>query len=241
MNKKIFLGLGIVGLTVSLTANASPVTLYNIDFESPPYPYSIIFGTPSISTSCGQLTTKCLVFSPDIDTYELIQLGMGFGFSSYTVSFDLETRNLRGSDYDFTVSFDTPRVQNFYLNSDGSFSIFNAGTSTSTYGTFGAYVDNMPYHISITTNLVANLWSIGVNNNTLYSGVFYSDGDVSTLRFNLSPWRSDPDNSAVYVSLDNLKVQGVPIPSALWLFASGLVGLLGIRQIPHIQFQTGSG
>lgn len=33
-----------------------------------------------------------------------------------------------------------------------------------------------------------------------------------------------------YIGLDNVSVSAVPVPAALWLFGSGLIGLIGMKR-----------
>jgi hypothetical protein len=37
-------------------------------------------------------------------------------------------------------------------------------------------------------------------------------------------------NTPAYFAMDNLTTSAVPVPAAVWLLGSGLIGLIGIRR-----------
>lgn len=75
------------------------------------------------------------------------------------------------------------------------------------------------------------------NENNLINGVVFSfeyTGDISFDSFVLGNSNGDPVTYAALLSasetLDGLTITAVPLPSALLIFGSGLVGLIGIRR-----------
>jgi len=215
---------------VSSQAQSTVVNLYDLNFESTVQPYGINFGSPTIEAA--GLDGNSLVFNANTSTYEQIELGMGYGFNQYNISFDVLTNGLVGSDYNFALNVDTPQVQNLNLHGSVGLSTFNPGESApADGGIFGSFVDNQRMRVDINVDIANSLWTVDVDNGAFYSGPFYASGsDITSLRFGLSPWIGgavlDPN---VSVALDNVVVTAsvVPVPAAVWLFVSGLLGLLG--------------
>ncbi len=231
-------------LCFAARAQAASVTLYDIDFGSPPHvvgssvkvgsgtdtPSRINFGTPTVESSFGALTDQPLVFNPEADTYEQIQLNLGGGYDDYRVSFDLYAANLSGSDYAFTLNFDTPQVQNFSFHGLGSMRTYSPKPDRTPSDSFvlGSFADNTLYHVSIDIDLLAGLWTIGIEDGPSMTHPFYSwGGDVDALRFNLSRWKgSTPHDPTVAVGLDNLLIttgSPVPEPSTALLLGMGVL------------------
>ncbi len=239
-------------LCLAASAQAASFTLYDIDFSSPPHvvgsnvtvgsgsdtPSYIRFGTPTVESSFGALIDQPLVFNPENDTYEQIQLVLGGGYDNYHVSFDLYAANLSGSNYAFTLNFDTPSVQNFGFHGLGNMRTFSPKPSGPPSDSFnlGSFSNNTLYHVSIDIDLTDALWTIGIEGGPSMTHPFYSwGGDVDSLRFGLSRWKGNtPHDPTVAVGLDNLLVttgSPVPEPSTALLLCAGLIGLAMGRKV----------
>lgn len=228
-------------LIICSPAQAAIIEHYNIDFSSPTHIVGYLpttgttpdtisrvnFGQPIVESDFGSLTDQPLVFNPNTSTYEQIQLNLGLGFDNYNLSFDIETANLNESLYSFNVIFDSPQVQNLNFHGSVGLYTFNSGGGGSN---LGAFSDNTLMHVNINVDLINNIWMIDTGVLPVYTGVFNSlEGDVSSIRFNLSPWYSGTGiDSSISVGIDNIIVSSsvVPLPAALWLFMSGFVVLI---------------
>lgn len=58
-------------------------------------------------------------------------------------------------------------------------------------------------------------------------GVYGFDG---LTRFSYNLWSIFPDNVAMEIDFAQITIQAVPVPAALWLLASALLGLIGMRR-----------
>jgi hypothetical protein len=87
------------------------------------------------------------------------------------------------------------------------------------FGSDSLSVLTMSNFIDDTSGWDGNFTSIGMS--------FVADGSQSTLKFlgTNSGW------NGYYI--DNVNVSVVPIPAAMWLFGSGLIGLVGLARRKH--------
>ena len=72
------------------------------------------------------------------------------------------------------------------------------------------------------------------NSGSLLSTVVSTDSIIGLETFNLN-WSnvlsaSWTETSGSYLQLDNISVSAVPVPAAVWLFGSGLIGLIGVAR-----------
>lgn len=143
-----------------------------------------------------------------------------------TLSFDIQaisTSRLVGlgsqsrlhSRSGFTLSF-----LNLLNSSLGKVSVVNA-TNPSTIGSSENLVDGLLHN-----------YSASLSDFALLAGL---DNTDPISKFSLSFWASGQTSSihtvsAATVWIDNVNVSAVPIPTAIWLFGSGLIGLFGMRK-----------
>jgi hypothetical protein len=171
-------------------------------------PSSIIFGEPTVVSAFGHLTNYPLVFTAL--GYEQIGFALGKGASDYFVEFDVETRNLNGSSFAYSLLFDTPNVQNFVFH--GGIAAVLAPSSPPLFG----WSDNELHHVRIEIDLGNGTWRLELDNLLPAMGSFYSSGgDIQSVRFNLSGWRAPVvDDSSVQVAIDNVRIgtSGQPAP-----------------------------
>lgn len=191
---------------------------------------SVNLGQPTIEAELGSLNQP-LVFNPNIGPYEQIELNLGLGYKNYKLSFDIETNNLVGSPYNFSVLFDTPQVHSLDFHGNVGVNTFNPAPTPLAKGrNIGAFSDNTLMDVDINVNLNEEIWTIDVGSLPVYRGVFYAnDNDVNTIRFSLSPWHGSATlDPSVFVGIDNIVVSSIPVPATGWLLGSGLLGLFGV-------------
>lgn len=242
------------------SAAASVITHYDVNFNSDTAglaptidsssttPSRIIFGEPIVESSFGALTDQALVFNTAGSTmsqfyYDQIGFNLNKGYDNYQFEFDLSIDGLIGSDYHFTALLDTPIVQNFHLNPDGTASTQNVYTS-SVVDSLGGYSENELLHVLFDVDLSSNLWSIKLNDLLVLSDdEFYSEsGDIKSFRLSLGTvFGGSSNDPSVFVGLDNLKItsivndtpsSNVPLPGTLPLLTLAGLLLLG-RKIKH--------
>jgi hypothetical protein len=214
--KKMILLFILLIFGISGNLNATIITYYNIDFESPTHsvgntpsigtgidtPSSIKFGQPLVESSFGHLNTQALVFNPSISTYEQIGLNMGYGRDNYQLSFDLETRNIKGSNYNFNAIFDAPSVQNLNFHGSVGMYVFPFDGIRRYTGNFN---DNDLMHFDIDIDLASRYWTVLLNEQLAFEGLFNPTGDdINSIRFNLSPWYGGTGiDPSIYAAVDN--------------------------------------
>lgn len=190
-----------------------------------------VFGDVSLG-SFGSLAGTALVFNPNVATYEQVSLTLGSGFTKYRIEFDLETQGLTGSGYSFGMLADTHEVQtlNFADCCSDNISMWSGGPATTT--SIGTLSDDTLMHVTVDVDLDYGYWMTSVSGVGSSVAPFYaSDGDIFSLRFNLSPALGGVGlNTNVFVGMDNLVVTSVPLPPALWLVGAGLLALGGVAR-----------
>lgn len=233
--------LPVVGAIAPMTMASQ--TLYDIDFAAPFHqsgmPATIDLGDtprvgptrnsfqhPTVVDSFGPMTDGALHFrSPDESSFlSQIELGVESGFTGvgvdypgYRLEFDMIVDEIGPVSDDFTVLFDTPRVNTFTFRGDG---LIQYGNAADFIGTFE--VDTL-LHVAVEMMTDDNTWRIMVNGAELYSGPTRLDATegLDSIRLSLSD-REDRETS-VYV--DNIKVYGIPSPSALPVLAVLFTGI----------------
>jgi hypothetical protein len=222
-------------ITMSTLANADTL-LYQNNFDTAASPtYSTVFGDPQIVGPVLSDTTNSLAFNTagNVDVYDQIQYGIdalgspyqGTSYSKFDVSFDIATTGLIGSTDYFAVLFDTPTVRNLYFNPDGTISTYNIGSGSS--GVIGSYTDSQFMHVDMTFDIAANQWDISLDNTLLYSDAMDASY-LRSIRFSHGIISGIDPSATTYI--DNVRISAVPVPAAIWLFASGLLGLTGMAK-----------
>ena len=237
-----------------LTQNVyAQLTHYDIDFSSPTHSIgirprvgtstttvsSINFGNPTVEDSFGSLTNQPLVFNSssnpnNIFDYEQIELNLNSGYDNYKLAFDMETKNLIGSGYMFSVFFDAPRINKLSFNDNYLINIWPINDP------IGIFVDNLLMHVEIEVDLNNNLWTIDTGLCKSFTGNFNSSiNDVSDIRFSFGKkYGNNPVNSYASVAIDNIKVTSnpVPEPGVMCLFGLGSI-FYGIKRLSIFRAQ----
>ncbi|MEB3210689.1 MAG: hypothetical protein VKL39_05020 [Leptolyngbyaceae bacterium] len=218
---------GVVGVdNILITSQPDPipdpsrVIHYDVDFDTddvgtaPTFgvdsstPSRIVFGTPTVEPSLGDLKTQPLVLR-DPSGYDQIRFDMQQGYDNYSLSFDLLVQNSAG---ELTVFFDTPTVQNLYFESDGSISIFQpleAGYAVNQV--IGSYQTNQVLDINIDVDLSTDEWSIFLDETLIHRGSFRDSEDLRSIRFSHGQFSTSSNG---VVGIDNILISSrVPAPS----------------------------
>jgi len=165
----------------------------------PRSPSQIVFGSPTVVSSFGQLTNQALLFKAI--AYQQIQFDLRKGAPDYFLDFDFVTRDLNPSRFAFTALFDTPSVQNFSLHGLGAIHVPGA------YPLPG-WTDNDLHHVHISADLVGHHWTFQLDDRVPAAGPFVpTSGDVQSIRMNLSTWIfGTPDDPDVQVAVDHVRI-----------------------------------
>ena len=141
------------------------------------------------------------------------------------MDFDIATSQLIGSDNAFSIFFDTPTVRTLTFFNDGRIRVNNPATPLT--GTIGSFTDGVSQHVGMNFDIGNNQWDIFVDDTLLYRAAL-SAASLRSIRFSHGLINSttgiDP-SSTTYI--DNVLISAVPVPAAVWLFATALLGLVG--------------
>ena len=228
---------GLAGITILLAFPAAADDLfYSVGFNSPANqvgqlpttglgystPSSIVFGTPTVVSSFGSLTNQPLLFSAI--GYQQIQFNLGQGVPNYFVDFDFESHNLNPSLYAFSILFDTPSAESFYLHGRGYIGVPPANSPY-----LPGWSDDQLHHMHIGIDLATASWTFQLDGEAPATGLFPADsGDIFSMRMDLSTWyQGTTNNPNVQVAIDNVVIgSSVPEPSIAILSCIGFGGLL---------------
>lgn len=151
-----------------------------------------------------------------IDT-QFVSDGVDFG-ATYTYNNINEAHPARTQGYLENIdSINQPG--SIFFSSDVSAANFSWRTIRNTKTTFGAYNDNV----------LVEEFTAGTNI-SLTSGRYFGFQDIlfDEVRLSIADTRSKQ------FTLDNLEyVSAIPLPAAVWLFGSGLLGLMGFARRRH--------
>jgi hypothetical protein len=164
--------------------------------------------------------------------YDLVVYGLGYGFNQPFGSWGMNTVRVSEDGVNWiTVSGwngDPSAVNPYYINQDGT--LFDAGTGLMPYnnGGFSAWsytfmtidLDNPLIVESVNPDGTPNYMDIDPIEGE-FNYIWYEGGDL---------WNDAAATNGNATFLDSFAANAVPIPSAVWLLGSGLVGLFGIRR-----------
>lgn len=235
-------------LTIFLyCSGAAGDVLYEVDFSDPRHvvgsgAYTDTRSSPRIGpsrttgedrqfirSSIGPLSTKCLELPADGSSLFQVEYELGSLPHSdyYTASFDLYLgEGSRETAFGvFNVNFDTPFVSNLTFYADGRITR-HQGAGVAQIGQVS--LDQI-IHTNVFVNLAENLWSINVNEENLFNGIFFRPypaqpeptGDLTGLRMTYFS-----DNLDTRAGVDNIRISAIPEPAAVCLLALGGVGLM---------------
>jgi len=178
------------------------------------------------------ITIISLLFSGHISAGTI-----GWGASSTNVnvsdSFTVDivgtgfTSNVDGGGVNFAFNSSVLNVTSISINEN----VWNLGAGINT-GT----INNVS---GVVSGISVNAWDDVLGDFTMASVTFQAIGSgVSSLlisEWGINPWASggsllNPDFAAASVTVAEAPISAVPVPAAVWLFGSGLIGLLGFAK-----------
>jgi hypothetical protein len=150
------------------------------------------------------------------------------------------TYNISGLDMKVVNDFDTTSPNNYLgLNDAGNFDLFIAGDEfsmsfASPVNAVGLYIVSgdplVAGDVSLDTSAGSALNSAAVDV-TLGDGFAYYIGLISDTAFSSADLTFDATAVEAFLySVDDITTSAVPLPGAIWLFGSGLIGLIGLSK-----------
>jgi hypothetical protein len=214
---------------------AGASTFYDIDFEQPnnipgqPIPTGpggnqvsdIFAGNISVAAFPGAGSNAALFNTAgngESFYYDTIELQTSAYYSIHHLSLDLLASDLIGSTNQFTIFFDTPRVQTIRFMADGYVWIKETNRAAQ-------FSENENIHLEITATPLTDSWEVWMNGVSIYNGLYESDnGRLRSIRMALGLPAGGAPNHSTNVFVDNI-VAVVPEPSAACLLGLGLFGI----------------
>ncbi|MCD6293282.1 MAG: VPLPA-CTERM sorting domain-containing protein [Deltaproteobacteria bacterium] len=229
--KRIFGFLGMITLSLLILTSVAGAYLINSDFESPVVEWtnqnSVVYNDWAVynsvdgwgllagqgievqtSGTLGNINAHSGNQYVELDSDTSRHVGGSFG-NGDTNSVMGQTVNLvAGTTYDLSFWYRSrPLVGESTVETNGiAYGLWSGDTLSTTFGTFGA-------------DVFYNDWT-----QVTYSFTANADGDY-TIAF-AAVGSSDKRGGFI----DDVKLDAVPIPAAIWLLGSGLLGLVGIRR-----------
>lgn len=189
-----------------------------IDFELSALEMRTTFGSPTVNN--GQIE----LYNPS-GGYEQVKFTVGNrGYDQYIVSFTATAKDI-ASWQDYTdaarVFLDVPAVATTNWMNDR---VYHRNFADPLM-----IIDELPHSFSYFLDFSGETdWlKIVIDGNMAYDGILInSEGDLRSVRLHTN-------GQNAHMLFDDFKVQGgntVPVPAAVWLFGSGLFGLIAIRR-----------
>lgn len=220
MRKQIFttMLLGLVSMFFAVSASAAVITSYGIGGDASALETTMLTKYYVYDTETFEGLTPAapagMVFLSDIGPFA------GNGQILDAPLYGMFNTTAGGSQY-YTSSFNGGTSSSFYFNFDtasqaAGFYVSSFDTTQDFYVTLG-FESGGPYTINLGA-YVSESVGVGV---PIYFG-FESDTLLTSITFH-----NVPDQYGV----DDVSTMNTPIPGAVWLFGTGLLGLLGYRRI----------
>ena len=149
------------------------------------------------------------------DSFTLDIVGTGF------------TNNVDGGGVNFAFNSNVLNVTSISIDEN----VWNLGAGINT-----GIIDNVS---GVVSGISVNAWDDVLGDFTMASVTFQAIGSgVSSLlmtEWGANPWAGggsllNPEFGAASVAVTEIPVSAVPIPAAIWLFGSGLIGLIGFAK-----------
>jgi len=191
--------------------------IYEDTFEAgEPLDYSIVFGSPQVTGPAGLFSTGSLEFTAGPEGYDQIEFQMNRQEAgSFRIAFDLDmSRTDMYTEYNqtgLTVLFDLPGSSSFFFSANNQDLDGNP-----------IYDYSQILAVEILVDLDNRTKTLVVNDELIFDFAISNPRYFDAIRFS---HRSDGGGNPVLV--DNIVISSVvPIPAAVWLFGSALLGLI---------------
>ena len=241
---KIKFAVSLICLAV-LSWSANATVLYEDDFDSLSSPtFTPVFGSTQVVGPVLGNPTNSLAFNSAGNSsaffYDQIRYPVdapgspyeGTGFDNFRLEFDIATTDLIGSNNQFVIFFDTPSVRSLTFGNDGAIRVNNPANPV--FGAIGSYSDGSFRHVGMNFDIGNNQWDIFIDNALLYSGIMDAD-NLRSIRFSHGSRSSSVRDITSTTYIDNIVISAVPLPAAVWLFGTALIGLIGLsRRIKEV-------
>ncbi len=186
LQRKVLIALVCAGSIPFLSAPASGVLLYDVDFGTPPHtvgqppvtgtgpapratPTAISFGDPTVVAQVGALSDQPCSFGNGTSGYDQLQFvcggpgvpgGFPEAYDCYHVEFSVLVEQLAETTFRFFL--DTPLANSISFRSDGTIFLFPANQ------TIGTFAFGVPVFLEVDLDVVADEWTISLDGTPAY-------------------------------------------------------------------------
>lgn len=224
MKKMLFIVLTIGCLASSIVAGANAATVFYDDFEDQNHDGWYITG--SGSTGVTFINESYMAYASNSQSGSL-SLSREFDYEQNSLlSFDIQALASTGSTNDGST---THAASGFTISLENSFNI-SLGEVTFAYATSSTLLPSNAYTIGNTIDTFEAPMSD-------WADLALVDPMSTIANIELEFWtigrHADlPRGRAAIATIyfDNVEISAVPIPGALWLFGSGIIGIVAIRR-----------
>jgi predicted extracellular nuclease len=210
---------------------------------------SLIIGSLAFNSHAAIIINEIDYDQPGADTAEFIELfnagASGVSLNNYSIdlinqsassiyrSIDLSGFNINANSY-FVICGDASLV----ANCDYSFTTTSGWFQNGTKDAIGLYnnltlLDSLSYEGLVTPFTEGDALVVKDNNNDIVSLARIGDGldsNNNNLDFKLGCITPGSANIAGMGNCSTASVSPVPLPAAVWMFGSGLIGLVGLAR-----------
>ena len=222
MKKKLLICVAMVFLVLGTVGGANASTVFLDDFEDGDTNGWLATASGSGSTGVELHNSGQMAFATHSGS-GLHSLSFDFNFlDSNTLSFDMHAVAYRNASSEASSGVKFSFLNSF--NSElGSASLMNA-TNTGWLGPNDILINNVQHNYTALMSEYAAL--AGLDNTDSISKLsltYFTNGQTI--------WSNGSKSSAATVWFDNVTIStnAVPVPAALWLLGSGLIGLAGMK------------
>ena len=196
------------------------VTLFDVDFNGPPHSLNetpeigasihhisrMRFGSPTVISEYGALKERPLLFRGRAD-YDQIGFQIAPGYANYRIEYEVETGNLKDSQFGFSIHLDTPQVRVFELHGGNNRSYrFPFPLPEEEKLNPQLWEDGKKSHYVIEVDIGGNEWRMWQDGIHLFTTPFNATR-LESVRFTLSPvYLGAAEDLSVVAAFDNLKI-----------------------------------
>ncbi|MCB1093139.1 MAG: choice-of-anchor D domain-containing protein, partial [Verrucomicrobiae bacterium] len=218
--------------------------LYDMTFDPPKHevdrtinvggyyaPKSINFGNPIVRASIGGMDNAVELKTGDggfysSSQYEQFRIGVGRNAAAYRLELDVYVDSIGPDQFsdDFSILFDGPPVQNFYLEEQNKVTVFQSGVGSG-ISHLGTYTPKQKIHLRFDIDMVSGKWTIRMDDVIrLNNGPYNNSADLRDIRIHFS----DSSAGGAWAAVDNIRLwsfdegNGIPVGPDLKVTPSSL-------------------